>query len=478
MSTQRNCLWSIAACYVPIPGLSASDRVVWPLPLFHSLSHIVCVLGVTAVGATARILDGFSAGEVLQALTEENATFLGGVPTMYHYLIAAARDDGFQAPDLRMCLVGGAITTAPLRKSFEEKFGTPLLDAYGSTETCGSITINWPTGARVEGSCGLPVPGLAVRIVDVASGQDVPAEAEGEVWVRGPSVMVGYHNQPDATAEVLQDGWYRTGDLARRDLDGYFTITGRIKELIIRGGENIHPGEIEQVLRSVAGVADVAVAGRPHEILGEVPVAYLVPALEGFDPAELLAACRERLSYFKVPEELYEVDQVPRTASGKIKRRDLLRKPARLCAAGGQYYESLFRLDWVPLSSVPAPPAQGRRWAVVGSDAPGPAGELARDVARDLAREAVEVSAHENLDALSDVIAAGGSLPDVVVVACTGIDRLDGLAAADAAVDAARAVEGVGADVRALDFPAPIRGGHGDPDNRACGGREPEGRNP
>ena len=428
--------------------------MVWPLPLFHSLSHIVCVLGVTAVGATApNPRRGFSAGEVLQALTEENATFLGGVPTMYHYLIAAARDDGFQAPDLRMCLVGGAITTAPLRKSFEEKFGTPLLDAYGSTETCGSITINWPTGARVEGSCGLPVPGLAVRIVDVASGQDVPAEAEGEVWVRGPSVMVGYHNQPGATAEVLQDGWYRTGDLARRDLDGYFTITGRIKELIIRGGENIHPGEIEQVLRSVAGVADVAVAGRPHEILGEVPVAYLVPAPEGFDPAELLAACRERLSYFKVPEELYEVDQVPRTASGKIKRRDLLRKPARLCAAGGQYYESLFRLDWssVGLSSVPgATGARNRRWAVVGSATLlARLGELApRCCPRDLAREAVEVSAHENLDALSDVIAAGRSWPDVVVVACTGIDRLDGLA--DAAVDAARAVEGVGADVALL----------------------------
>src|SRR5690606_1616809 len=188
LSTQRNCLWSVAACYVPIPGLSAADRVVWPLPLFHSLSHIVCLLGVTAVGATARIVDALSAADVLAAIREEEATFLAGVPTLYHHLIRAAREEGFTAPSLRMCLVGGAITTAELRQSFEKLFGAPLLDAYGSTETCGSIAINWPAGARVEGSCGLPVPGLAVRLVDPETGVDVPDGVEGEVWVRGPKI--------------------------------------------------------------------------------------------------------------------------------------------------------------------------------------------------------------------------------------------------------------------------------------------------
>ncbi|MFB4301800.1 SDR family NAD(P)-dependent oxidoreductase [Actinomadura sp. NTSP31] len=353
VSTQRNCLWSVAACYVPVPGLSADDRVVWPLPLFHSLSHIACVLAVTTVGATARILDGFSAGEVLDALREDDATFLACVPTMYHHLVRAAREEGFTAPHLRMCLVGGAVTTAELRRAFEEAFGAPLLDAYGSTETCGSITINWPTGARVEGSCGLPVPGLGVRLVDPETGIDVGPEEEGEVWVRGPSVMVGYHDQPEATAEAFRDGWYRTGDLARRDAAGYFTITGRIKELIIRGGENIHPGEVEEVLRGRPGVADVAVAGRPHEVLGEVPVAFVVPGPEGLDPEALFAACRERLAYFKVPEELYEIAEVPRTASGKVARRLLLERPARLRATGGGRHESLFRLDWIPLPSVP-----------------------------------------------------------------------------------------------------------------------------
>ncbi|MFE4801369.1 type I polyketide synthase [Streptomyces sp. NPDC056708] len=410
LSTQRNCLWSVAACYAPVPGLNSEDRVVWPLPLFHSLSHIACVLGVTAVGATARIVDGFEAEEVLDALSEDSATFLAGVPTMYHYLVRAARRQGFEAPHLRMCLVGGAITTASLRRSFEEAFGAPLLDAYGSTETCGSITINWPTGARVEGSCGLPVPGLGVRLVDPETGEDVPAEREGEVWVSGPSVMAGYHNQPEATAEAIQHGWYRTGDLARRDAAGYFTVTGRIKELIIRGGENIHPGEIEEVLRRVPGVADVAVVGRPHETLGEVPVACLVPGPEGLDPQALFAACRKELSYYKVPEELYEVAQVPRTASGKIMRHVLLEQPARLRAAGASHYESLFRLDWIPLPSVPPPPVVPGRWALVG---PG-----TEELTAGLLDQGMQVSYHSDPAALRDAVSAtGGAVPDVTVLA-------------------------------------------------------------
>ncbi|WP_433872802.1 AMP-binding protein [Saccharopolyspora sp. CA-218241] len=394
LSTQRNCLWSVAACYVPVPELSADDRVLWPLPLFHSLSHIACVLAVNAVGATARIVDGFAPEEILSALREERSTFLAGVPTMYHYLVQAARRDGFQAPALRMCLVGGAVTTAALRNSFEEAFGAPLVDAYGSTETCGSITINWPHGARVEGSCGLPVPGVNVRLVDPDTGLDVPHGREGEVWVSGPSVMVGYHNRPDVTESVLRDGWYRTGDLARRDEAGFFTITGRIKELIIRGGENIHPGEVEEVLRGVPGVADVAVAGKPHDLLGEVPVAYLVPGPEGVDPRRLLDECRRRLSYFKVPEEFYEIDRVPRTASGKITRHVLLEQPGRLRMAGSTHYEDLLRVEWTPLPSVTATPVAAVPWAAVGAGTavlPGEPAHRWADLAA--AREAVAAGA-------------------------------------------------------------------------------------
>ncbi|WP_369777702.1 type I polyketide synthase [Streptomyces sp. R33] len=330
LSTQRNCLWSVASCYVPIPGLTDQDRVLWPLPLFHSLSHIACVLSVTVVGATARIMDGSSAEDVIGALHEDDSTFLAGVPTTYHHLVRAAQENGFSAPGLRIGLVGGAVTGSRLRRDFEEIFGVPLVDAYGSTETCGAITINPPDGARVDGSCGLPVPGVGVRIVNPDTGLDVPVGQEGEVWVSGPNVMVGYHNSPEATAAAMQDGWYRTGDLARRDEAGYFSICGRIKELVIRGGENIHPEEIEAVLRTVEGVADAAVAGVPHETLGEVPVAYVVPGPAGFDAATLIDRCREQLSAYKVPEQVHEVDAIPRTASGKIKRRMLADQPSRL----------------------------------------------------------------------------------------------------------------------------------------------------
>ncbi|MGB6164101.1 MAG: AMP-binding protein, partial [Pseudonocardiaceae bacterium] len=408
LSTQRNCLWSVAACYVPVPGLSATDRVLWPLPLFHSLSHIACVLAVTAVGATARIVDGYSAQDILEALTEERSTFLAGVPTTYHHLVRAAREKGFLAPELRMGLVGGAITTAALRSAFEDTFGVPLLDAYGSTETCGSITVNWPTGGRVAGSCGLPVPGLGVRLVDPDRGLDVGVGQEGEVWVSGPSVMVGYHNQPEATAAAMRDGWYRTGDLARRDEAGYFTITGRIKDLIIRAGENIHPGEIEDVLRVVPGIVDVAVVGKPHEVLGEVPVAFVVIGDGGLDPAQVFATCRERLSSFKVPEELYEIARIPRTASGKITRHVLLEMPARLRACGSDHYESLFRVDWIPRAPVPGPATVGGRWAMIGPDVFG--------LASGLEAAGIELRTYPDLAVLQQVVATSSSAPDVALL--------------------------------------------------------------
>ncbi|WP_019030558.1 type I polyketide synthase, partial [Salinispora arenicola] len=345
LSTQRNCLWSVASCYVPIPGLTDQDRVLWPLPLFHSLSHIACVLSVTVVGATARIMDGSSVQDVMRALQQEEPTFLAGVPTTYQQLVSAARRHGFTAPSLRIGLAGGAVLGAELRQEFEETFGVPLVDAYGSTETCGAITINPPDGPRINGSCGLPVPGVGVRIVDPTTGRDLPAGAEGEVWVSGPNVMVGYHNSPEATAKAMRDGWFRTGDLARRDGAGYLTISGRIKELVIRGGENIHPVEVEAVLRTVPGIADVAVAGVPHETLGEVPVAYVIPGPDGFDVESLVTRCREQLSAYKVPHQVHEVASIPRTASGKVQRRLLVEQPGRLTYAAVDHHDTYPSVD-------------------------------------------------------------------------------------------------------------------------------------
>ncbi|AGL16473.1 type I polyketide synthase [Actinoplanes sp. N902-109] len=348
VSTQGSGLWSAANCDVPAWQLTEDDVLLWPAPLFHSLAHHLCLLAVTAVGATARILGTFVAGEVLDQLREHNCTVLVGVPTMHRYLVAAAGAGGARTPALKMGLVAGAVAPPALIQGFEDVFGVPLLDTYGCTETTGSLTVNWLDGPRVPGSCGLPVPGVALRFVDPVTGADVPSGAEGELWARTPSVMSGYHGQPDATSEVLTDGWYRTGDLARQSASGHVTITGRIKELIIRGGENIHPREIETVALDVPGVKDAAAAGRRHPVLGEIPALYVVAEPGGVDAEAVLDRCRDRLSYFKVPEEIYQVAAIPRTASGKVRRNRLTQEPAELLA-GAAGTESLHRLEWTPI---------------------------------------------------------------------------------------------------------------------------------
>ncbi|AGL19217.1 putative polyketide synthase [Actinoplanes sp. N902-109] len=409
LSSQRNCLWSVASCYVPIPELSAADRVLWPLPLFHSLSHIACVLSVTAVGATARIMDGQSADDVLELLHTQRSTFLAGVPTTYHRLVEARRLDDRELPGLRIGLVGGAVTGPELRRAFEQSFGVPLVDAYGSTETCGAITMNPPGSAGPDGSCGKPVPGVDVRIVDPATGEETQPGAEGEVWVRGPSVMAGYHNDPEATAAALRDGWFHTGDLARRDAAGYVTICGRIKDLIIRGGENIHPEAIEPVLRDAGGVADAGVSGSADEVLGEVPVAYVRPGPGGLDLDALLDHCRAQLAPAELPEEIREVRAIPRTPSGKISRRRLAEQPSWLRWSASGRHAGLLTVAWRPLpegdptgdpTGEPGPPLD----LTPPPDAPeDPAlrADLGRRLARELAGRAGRLGSGDRLVVLT-----------------------------------------------------------------------------
>ena len=318
--TQRGCLWVVAACWAPIVGLGPDDVLLSPLPLFHSYALDLCVLGVLAVGATGHVLPRFSGDGVLAAVRSGRYTVLPGVPTMFHYLVERGGGAAQGLAGLRLCVSAGAILPAALNVEFEDTFGVPLLDGYGITETSTMVTMNWPTGGRVPGSCGLPLPGLTVRLVDPATGADVEPGTEGELWVQGPNVTPGYHNLPEATAAVLTGGWYHTGDLARRDEHGYLRISGRTKELIIRGGENIYPAEVEDALLASESVLDAAVVGVPHESLGEVPVAFVVPKSTPLDAATVLSDCGRRLSQFKVPTQLIEIDEIPRTGSGKILR--------------------------------------------------------------------------------------------------------------------------------------------------------------
>jgi acyl-CoA synthetase (AMP-forming)/AMP-acid ligase II len=319
--TLHGMLWVTAACWVPITGLSERDTMLSPLPLFHSYALDLPVLSVLATGACAYIMERFSTSEAVRLLRTGQFTYFPGVPTMFHYLLQATRTEKeLRFPNLRLCVSAGAIMPATLNREFEDHLGITLLDGYGITETSTMVTMNWPTGARVMGSCGIPVPGLAVRIVD-ANGRDVAPTREGELIVHGPNVMPGYHNKPEETRNALRAGWYHTGDLARSDENGFLTITGRLKELIIRGGQNIAPAEIEEVVNTFEAVLDCAVVGVPHEHLGEVPALFIVPRPgQAIESAAVLAHCRAQLSAYKVPHMVHVIAEIPRTGSGKIIR--------------------------------------------------------------------------------------------------------------------------------------------------------------
>ncbi|MBV8927020.1 MAG: acyl--CoA ligase [Bradyrhizobium sp.] len=321
----RGMLWIAAACWAPIGKLTEKDAVLSPLPLFHSYGLNLSVLSVLAVGASEHIMERFSPQQALDLLQTGKYSIMPGVPTMFHYLLLRAQEAGVERlGSVRLCISAGAIMPASLNKAFEDRFKTRLLDGYGITETSTMVTMNWLHGARPMGSCGLPVPGLAVRIIDPTSSEDVPIGSEGELIVRGPNLMQGYHNKPAETASALKKGWYHTGDLAKSDASGYLTITGRIKELIIRGGQNIAPAEIEEVVVKHPQVRDCAVVGVKHATLGEVPFLFVVAKENELDVASLMDHCRAHLSSYKVPEATHLVSEIPRTGSGKIMRFKLV----------------------------------------------------------------------------------------------------------------------------------------------------------
>ena len=323
--TVHGMLWVAAACWGPITGLCERDTVLSPLPLFHSYALNLSVLSILAAGATEHIMERFSTSEAVRLLKTGEFTYFPGVPTMFHYLLQATKElKDLKIPGLRLCASAGAIMPATLNREFEAHFGVPLLDGYGITETSTMVTMNWPHGGRTLGSCGLPLPGLAVRIVDPASGQDAAFGQEGELIVRGPNVMPGYHNKPEETRLALRAGWYHTGDLARSDENGFLTITGRLKELIIRGGQNIAPAEIEEVVSTFPPVLDCAVVGVSHEHLGEVPALFVVARPgQAIEIEAVLAHCKSRLSAYKIPHAVHLIAEIPRTGSGKIIRYKL-----------------------------------------------------------------------------------------------------------------------------------------------------------
>jgi acyl-CoA synthetase (AMP-forming)/AMP-acid ligase II len=301
--------------------LTSEDHCLLVLPLFHANALMVSLLATLRVGGQLSILESFSAAGFLGEIERLKPTFFSAVPTIYALLVTKV--DGRDMSSLRFVVCGAAPATRELLATCEEKFGVPVLEGYGLTEgTCAS-TINPLHGPRKAGTVGRPLPGQRIRIVDEDL-NELPTGESGEILISGGVVMSGYLGNPEATGETVVDGWLRTGDVGWLDDDGYLTLVDRIKDMIIRGGENLYPKEIENAIGSMTGVLEVAVVGKPDAVLGEVPVAFIVPYPDAnLAPEDVIAHCTTRLTRVKVPTEVTILAALPKNPVGKIDKPTL-----------------------------------------------------------------------------------------------------------------------------------------------------------
>ena len=305
-------------------GVSPDDVIMGCLPLFHVFG-LTCGLNVSvASAATLTLLPRFDPAKALDIIQRDQVTIFEGVPTMYAAMLHLPDADPAQAATLKLCASGGAAMPVEILRGFESRFGCVILEGYGLSETSPVASFNHPDEVRKAGSIGTPIEGVEMRLID-DDWNTVPAGEIGEIAIRGHNVMKGYWNKPEATAEVMSaDGWFRTGDMARVDADGYYFIVDRKKDLIIRGGYNVYPREIEEVLHEHPAVAEVAVIGIPDANLGEeVGAAVALKPGASATPDELRAFARDRVAAYKYPRQVWLVDALPKGPTGKILRREV-----------------------------------------------------------------------------------------------------------------------------------------------------------
>jgi len=318
MITHGN-LASMAAGLHAAWGWSQRDTLLHALPLFHVHGLLVALQGALYAGATVRLLPRFRSEEVLGCLQREGCTVFMGVPTMYHRLVHEPAFPLPSLPGVRLFLSGSAPLSGELFHGFRDAYGHTILERYGLTEA-GMVLSNPLDGERVAESVGFPLPGVSVRLADPETGAEAGPGETGELLIRSGSVFKGYWGRPDADREaILPGGWFRSGDLARKDENGRYFLLGRRAQLIITGGFNVYPREVERVLEQHPAVLEAAVFGRGDPALGEVVAAGVVlrPAASAAE-AELTAFCRERLTAYKCPRSVLFLDRLPRNAMGKV----------------------------------------------------------------------------------------------------------------------------------------------------------------
>lgn len=303
--------------------LSPDDVVFGGLPMFHSFGQTCTLNAAVAAGASVTLLPRFDPAEALRLVAEHRVTVFCGVPTMYGALLAVRDRDQYDVSALRVCVSGGAALPVEVLRRFEEAFGCMILEGYGLSETSPVASFNHPDRERKPGSIGTPIEGVEMRVVDT-DGADVPPGEVGEIAVRGHNVMKGYWQRAEATVEAIPDGWFRTGDMARVDEDGFFFIVDRKKDLIIRGGYNVYPREVEEVLYEHPDVAEAAVIGVPHPGLGEevAAVVTLKPAAS-VTAEQLRDHVKSQVAAYKYPRRVWIVDELPKGPTGKILKREI-----------------------------------------------------------------------------------------------------------------------------------------------------------
>ena len=321
--THDNLLSNVETILETLIQIKDDDVVLGALPLFHSFGQTCGLNSCIAAGGTLTLIPRFDPDKALEIIERDRVTIFEGVPTMYVAMLHGDKADSADTSTLRLCVSGGSAMPGEVLRAFEDKFGCKILEGYGLSETSPVASFNHPDRERKVGSIGTPIAGVEMRVVDDDGGEVEQGEV-GEIAIRGPNVMKGYWRKDDATREVMKDGWFHTGDMAKVDEDGYFFIVDRKKELIIRGGYNVYPREVEEALYGHPAVQEAAVVGVPDDRLGEeVGAAVVLKSGEDVSTDELREYVKGEVANYKYPRKIWIVDELPKGPTGKILKREV-----------------------------------------------------------------------------------------------------------------------------------------------------------
>jgi len=326
--THANLISNIEVTRTTLLGLRPADVMLGALPLFHSFGQTVVMGCAIATGGCLTLLPRFDPVRALEIIKRDQVTVLAGVPTMYTAILHSAGGSAGDVASLRLCVSGGAAMPVELMRAFEKQFDCMILEGYGLSETSPVASFNHPDRDRKPGTIGQAIAGVEMRIQN-DDGDPLPSGEIGEIAIRGDNVMKGYWRRPRDTEEAMEGGWFRTGDLGRVDAEGYFSIVDRKKDMIIRGGLNVYPREVEEVLYEHPAVAEAAVIGVPDQLLGEevAAVVTLKPGASA-DPDQLREHVKRQLAAYKYPRHVWIVDALPYGGSGKILKRAIVIPPS------------------------------------------------------------------------------------------------------------------------------------------------------